>query len=63
MVGINCRLQKVYKYCSFSSMTHVNALTTCDGEVEQETLLNFKLPGQTLATQYLPRTRKYLTSW
>lgn len=48
MVGINCRLQKVYKYCSFSSMTPVNALTTCDG---CETLPNFKLSGKTLPTQ------------
>lgn len=30
-------------------MTPVNALTTCDGEIKQETL-NFKLSDQTLAT-------------
>lgn len=49
MVGTNCRLQKVFKYTSFSSMTPEHALTACDGEVKQETLLNFKLSGQALA--------------
>lgn len=49
MVDINWRLQKVYKYCSFSLMTPVNALRTCYSEVKQETLLNFKLSDQTLA--------------
>lgn len=50
MVDINYRLQIVYKYCFFSSVITVNAFTTWDGEVKQETLLNFKLSDQTLAT-------------
>lgn len=58
MVDINYRLQKVYKYCFFSSMTTVDVLTW-DGEVKQETLLNFKLSDRTLA-MILAKNQKIL---